>query len=744
MRAPASNPLSYAASPHAGSATPPETTPHARSATPRSLPQRVNPGRDANSGADHRISGARHVRTAFRRDPPAAQPGVRDGLPAPSAARIAGRLHAAMRPGIWGLGTRETILLQDLAGLSKSALDAVREAYRAHFGRSLDQDIRGELRALDREQADTLLAGRAWAADAVVIHQATRTLHKCPSRVFRVLEKAAAQPGGVQQLAKAYRDVFDGRLRERLQGCLKEAQRPRALALLDGDKAAADAHLLATTLRKKRSPQRDGLLFSLLRRYGPRAAQELERATGLSLRAHIENNASGLSQTAALALVDGDERRYTATRLRQVVQGEAEGTALVVLLDALTGLSPDAKQALQDEYTRQFGSSLAKDLAQLSPPGLAHAAGSLWQNGDLAPVEILRTLEDEPEALIAFASQRSHAEMARLLATYQTRYGETLHSVAKSHIKDGALRLRLEHALQGRPSNIEAAVERVLAEHALLREGSANTPNRLVLDWMLFSPKGKLVDNTAAALEAALDEAKRDGVIDDDEHAELGALVAYTQAELESYHQAQTRLADGARSMLGAAAASAAIFLTQGVGSPLAVQLMAAGCAGSAGRAVGGAAAQGKTYTRAQLGVDLLDGAAHGLGATVAAAATEVGTATGLLSPEAWSRALARKGSRRLGYELLAYASRPDLWSRIGQSALQSAVRGATASTTRQLAHATRQPETWQEGAAESARTLASALGEGIVFGAAGGMAAGLTAFGLDETLDWSSWIGPE
>ena len=72
------------------------------------------------------------------------------------AQQAAETLFTAMHGGVWGWGTDERKLFASLGSVPAEDLPRVRAHYKAHYGRSLDQDVRGELSGADKARASAL------------------------------------------------------------------------------------------------------------------------------------------------------------------------------------------------------------------------------------------------------------------------------------------------------------------------------------------------------------------------------------------------------------------------------------------------------------------------------------------------------------------------------------------------------------------------------------------------------------
>lgn len=160
----------------------------------------------------------------------------------------ASRLHAAFYPGITGWGTEEEEVFSALASLNPVKAKAVRMAYQATYGESLDSALSGEMDTSgERNRARGLLEGNQAVADAAALHMAMDetflgtgwgTDHDVIMNTLR-----NKNPEEVEAIISAYESTYGGNLREHLRGELDDWA---TLSTHDAD--MADAYLDSNTV----------------------------------------------------------------------------------------------------------------------------------------------------------------------------------------------------------------------------------------------------------------------------------------------------------------------------------------------------------------------------------------------------------------------------------------------------------------------------------------------------------------
>lgn len=547
-------------------------------------------------------------------------------------------LYRAMRGGVWGLGTQERALFAALEGASPQELERVRAHYQRHFGRDLDADIRGELSGLDRQRADALLAGQAARADAVALRQMFRSLRTPVGPLFALLESRLAD-GTLGAVGEAYEEQYAQALAEAVRGEVPRRHRARAAALVAGDKVLADVHLVDHLVGRHANRDRDYLLLQLLATGGPELAQRYEEVFGRPLAQDLERRRKGVVLQAAQAAIGGDAVGYVAARLRQLVRAPGTSRDRAVLSSLLTGTTEEERQAIRARFSAdypEYKGGLEQAVAEAKGSSVREMAEALLDDGQLSKLEAIHVSRHHPEDIILMGSLHSAEEMERLKAQYQQTYGQDLLKACCSKQTDGLTRRRLALALKGRPASLEEAVARLRELRDSMRAG-ANMLSRALVDWVAFSPQGRLLDGTLAELESALTRALEDGTIDEAEQAELASLLSYGEADVLTYREAQRRVADTTATLATQAALFATSTLTAGTTVPLMAQIAAMSAAGAATRTAAGAALQGSNATLRQAAIDAVLGAGSGLGSGGVDALMRLQTLTAMMPESVWT-----------------------------------------------------------------------------------------------------------
>ena len=648
------------------------------------------------------------------------------------AQQAAETLFTAMHGGVWGWGTDERKLFASLGSVPAEDLPRVRAHYKAHYGRSLDQDVRGELSGADKARASALLLGQAEQADAVTLRQALRGLRKDRGTVLQILERAAhTKRSGA--LAEAYREHAGHSLSSRLEQTFSGPARARAQALLRGDTAAADTHLVAELLAGKPGKIQDGVLLGVLRRGGAELAATYAQQYGAELSDTLSAQLPSLQAAQARAALEGDDTTLRAVGLRRVLTGDTRFDVVDALDALLAGTSTAERQAIRAQYTQLYsapldGSTLSADRAR--------ALGELLDTGRLTLATELHAARKDPARVLALLGESTPAARAEAAQRYTAQHGTTLEH-ALTHGADGLDRLRIQHALAGPPADLEQAVGRLSALREQLRSGPWNSTSRVLMDWILLSKKGSRLDDTIARAENALAEARADGVITPEEHAQVVALIDYGARDLDSYRDAVHRVARVTTGVAGTLAASTTLALTAGAGTPLALQVAAASLAGGTASAATAAVTGGRLYTQARLrqefGLGAINGATTVLGRAAVGALS--GPLTDLIADRVFGSTLNPGTSavqdaltRRLAADFAINAYDP---LRVAYGLTTGAVRGAVSMSTARATLTALDGDTWQDGARRGLGKLVAGALAGAKEGAVNGSLAALVSLAI-------------
>ena len=177
-----------------------------------------------------------------RRAAPSATPRAQAPAYNPSADAV--DLHKAMR----GLGTDEEAIFKVLTNKSPEQMKSLRKAYKTLYGESLSSALKGDLSHSELDRAMSLLRGDTIGAAA---HSLFGAMHDVNSMtglgtdedaIFNTLENL--NPDQMNQLAARYQKETGRNLVKDLRSDLSGQDEARALALLTGNRALADATVL--------------------------------------------------------------------------------------------------------------------------------------------------------------------------------------------------------------------------------------------------------------------------------------------------------------------------------------------------------------------------------------------------------------------------------------------------------------------------------------------------------------------
>jgi hypothetical protein len=287
---------------------------------------------------------------------------------------------AALRYAMEGMGTDEAAVYKALEGKSPEQRKAIAEAYRQETGRELRADLKADLAGSELTRAESLLDGNNAKADAATLHYAMTGLGTDEEAVYKALEGKSKEERAA--ILAEYQKTYNVDLRERLRGDFSGAELDRATALLDGDKAGADAatikhamhggflglgtdeEAINKALEGKSPEERRAILAAYGKQYkadlrtdlrGDMAGNDLERAETLLERGKI-SDAQALKFATEGWGTDEDAIKQTLkgkskAEIRQISQEFYQRTGRHLAPELLSELSGrdqfDAYQALQ-------------------------------------------------------------------------------------------------------------------------------------------------------------------------------------------------------------------------------------------------------------------------------------------------------------------------------------------------------------------------------------------------------------
>lgn len=270
------------------------------------------------------------------------------------AAATADRLAQAMN----GLGTDEQDIFDALEGRSAEERGAIETAYAQRHGEALSDRLASELGGAERERAQALLQGDESAAEAARLREAMQGLGTDEQAVFDTLsEQSPEERRDVEaSYGRIYGEGDEDALRRDIERDFGGPERDRALALLEGDRATADAARLRGAMkglgtdedaiedvfRGRSADERAAIEAAYARDHG-----DLDAALADELNEHELERVGSLRKDGELSRA---EEIYFATR--------GVGTDEATLRRSLEGLSFGEVEQVRAEYHERYGEDL--------------------------------------------------------------------------------------------------------------------------------------------------------------------------------------------------------------------------------------------------------------------------------------------------------------------------------------------------------------------------------------------------
>lgn len=568
---------------------------------------------------------------------PIARPAVKDRAPIEASQVFADAqaIHSAFNGGVAGLGTDEDKLFKVLSSRSPQHLQEVKRVYQEHFGRSLDHDLVGELSGRELDRAIALFSGDGVQAQVEALKTATGGFFGTNSKeILALLENTP--PGAMKTIADRFSSQF-GPLDQALSRSLSGPAKDEALALLQGNRAAANAANLDGALNLHQKPA-DVLarLAQVPSDAMASVASAYQQRTGRPLSSDLSKRLKGTDKDMALAMASGDTMDLKASKLKHAVEGKFFGLGkdATGALAVLEGLSGPERAALQKTYQQKYGTSISADVVQRfgGREGERLARAFEGKLDDVERIQIaVKGFGADEKAIDSALGGRSKEDVAKLKADFQQRTGTSLDSVIDSELS-GRARFEAKLALEGKPTTPEEQLSQAQRRHDFERSGGFNAVSRFVMDRV--SDSGARLDSATAQAQQALAAGKKDGVLDAREQARIAELVARSTGEAKTYVDQKGTAAQVA----GTVAAVGATVATAGLGAPL----LATAVTGAAASVAARGAIEGRAYAKDDAVRDAASGVISGLsgaagGAVVGKAAS---TVVGRVAQEAASGAV--------------------------------------------------------------------------------------------------------
>lgn len=584
------------------------------------------------------------------------------------AAGDAANLHRAMSGG----GTDEAQVFSTLEGKSPAEMAAIRQAYQAQTGESLDAHLKDELSGAELDRAQGLAAGDPAKATAARLNEAMKGgltgAGTNEAEIFQSLEgKSEAERQAIFQAYDAqYGEGKTGVLQAHLKEELDGAELDRATALANGDTAAAEA-------------------------------------------AKIEQAANG----GLLGM----------------------GTDEDAINSAFEGKTAEERQAIEAAYNNKYGNLQEELHDELGTHELGKTT-ALIQKGQLSEAEKVyyaaAGLGTDEDTIHQTLEGKSKAEIAELRRDYQAQFGTSLDATLNDELSGRAL-FDAGMSMKGAPESAKEALDQANERYAYERKGPFNAVSNGVMD--AFTDKGELLDRNNARANAAYNSGMEKGFLSTAEQARVSKLTGYSNMDVQTYREAKDALADTAGTIAATAASVAVVIGTAGTAAPAVVALMAGG-AGATARVATSGLISGQGYSAGDAlkdaGVGAVDGAFTVVGAGAGNAAAK-GIVNGM-ARNTLSRAGVKTATRELTELTSKELLERSVVKRVLVGTAQGATDGTLGGAAGGAAMAGFDDKTWDQGLLPGLERVATstAMGAGLGAGAGGLIGGGLSPLRKD------------
>ncbi|MCA9551067.1 MAG: hypothetical protein KC933_13620 [Myxococcales bacterium] len=587
------------------------------------------------------------------------------------AAGDAANLYRAMKGGL-GLGTDEAQIFSTLEGKSPAEVDAIKKAYQAQTGESLDAHLKEELSGAELDRARGLTEGDPAKATAARLNEAMKGgltgAGTDEDEVFKSLEGKTAEER--EAIFAAYDAQYGGGKSGVLQSHIREelsgAELDRANALLEGDTAAAEA-------------------------------AKIEHAT----------NGGFLGM----------------------------GTDEDAINSAFEGKSAEERQAIEAAYNGKYGDLRAELKDELGEHDLGKAT-ALLENGRLTDAEQIyyasAGLGTDEDKIHKTLEGKSKAEIAQLREDYQRQFGTRLDDTLTGELSGRDL-FDAQMSMKGAPETAKEALDQANERYAYERKGPWNAVSNTVMD--AFTDKGELLDRNNARANAAYASGMEKGFLNTSEQERVRKLSGFSNMDVQTYREAKDSMADTAGTVAATAASVAVVVGTAGTAAPAVVALMA-GAAGATARVTTSGLISGQGYSAGDAlkdaGVGAVDGAFTVVGAGAGNAAAK-GLVNGM-ARNTLSRAGVKTATRELTELTSKELLERSVVKRVVLGSVQGATDGAVGGAAGGAAMAGFDDKTWDQGLGQGLERVATgaAMGAGLGAGAGGLIGGGMSPLRKD------------
>lgn len=387
-----------------------------------------------------------------------------------------------------------------------------------------------------------------------------------------------------------------------------------------------------------------------------------------------------------------------------------------VVVELLKNRSFEERKIIMAAYTMEYSkpgrpADLMADINKNLDGIGREAACDLLLKEHLSPAQDIRVelelMDGRKEVLLQILGGKSKEEIKDICLEYKIRYNEDL----KERIADdygGRDQFDLEMALRGRAESIEEQVARLVETQEFEHSGLGST----LVGWV--SDKDDLLDGQVKKVTDALEKAKADGTISEEEKEEIYKYLRYAGQDRDSFVGAKDSVVSTAATVGAGAAATVAVVATGGLAAPAAIAIAAG--AGAVGYTGTKAATAGAAYDGTGILKDVAIGAVDGAITAITAGAGKALLQAGKEVAEEGAETVAKEGLKKVVEIAKAQAS-------------EGAIEGAGGDGIRSITDAS----TWQNGITAGLATVGTTVVSSAVTGAftevaTGGISAGTSS----------------
>jgi hypothetical protein len=276
------------------------------------------------------------------------------------------RLYKAMK----GIGTDEKVLIEIIAGRSRSQLQDIKHAFEEKHKTSLEKEVKGETGGHFQKLLLARLKSRA-EYNCYLVHDAVAGLGTDDDQLIEVL--CTKNNDEIKEMVQSYGKFYSGKnLKDDVAKDTSGDYQKLLLSILEGDrdtssvnieKAKQEAQLLYKKGEGKVGTD-EAAFVKLLTKSSREQLEAISRAysdvAGHSLRRAIKSEFSGNIQYAMTLLATPLDEVF-ADQIEDAIAGM--GTNDEKLVRILGYLSPDQLKTANVAYTKKYTNSMAHDIA---------------------------------------------------------------------------------------------------------------------------------------------------------------------------------------------------------------------------------------------------------------------------------------------------------------------------------------------------------------------------------------------